>query len=49
MEKFYLEELSILRKNEFIDYLNEFVESYNKEYIILYLVILILFYIKYYP
>ena len=49
MEKFYLEELSILRKNEFIDYLNEFVDSYNKEYIILYLVILILFYIKYYP
>ena len=34
MEKFYLEELSILRKNEFIDYLNEFVDSYNKEYII---------------
>ena len=36
MEKFYLEDLSILRKNEFIDYLNEFVDSYNKEYIIIF-------------
>ena len=36
MENFYLEDLSILRKNEFIDYLNEFVDSYNKEYIIIF-------------
>lgn len=34
MEKFYLEKLSNSRIDEFIDYLNEFIDSNNKEYII---------------
>lgn len=34
MEKFYLEKLSISRRDEFIDYLDEFIDSNNKEYII---------------
>lgn len=34
MEKFYLEKLSISRRDEFVDYLDEFIDSNNKEYII---------------
>ena len=34
MEKFYLEKPSISRRDEFIDYLDEFIDSNNKEYII---------------